>query len=87
LSFMKSILHVSASTRPSSVRCKQRYTNAEKSLIFGKWPTWRANSFLSIFSFITPYMFRALRAHHQERQIVSIQLLVTVTLCEWPCHV
>jgi hypothetical protein len=24
-------------------------------------------------------MFRARRAHHQERQIVSIQLLVTVT--------
>jgi len=26
-------------------------------------------------------MFRAHRAHHQERQIVSIQLLVAVTLC------
>ena len=26
-------------------------------------------------------MFRAHRAHHQERQIVSIQPLVTVTLC------
>ena len=32
-------------------------------------------------------MFRALRAHHQERQIVSIQALVTVTLCWWPCRV
>ena len=30
-------------------------------------------------------MFRAHRAHHQERQIVSIQPLVAVTLCRWPC--
>jgi len=30
-------------------------------------------------------MFRAHRARHQERQIVSIQPLVTVILCEWPC--
>ena len=32
-------------------------------------------------------MFRAHRAHHQERQIVSIQSLVTVTLCRWSCRV
>jgi len=32
-------------------------------------------------------MFRAHRAHHQERQIVSIQTLVAVTLCQWPCRV
>jgi hypothetical protein len=32
-------------------------------------------------------MFRAHRAHHQERQIVSVQPLVTVTLCQWPCCV
>ena len=32
-------------------------------------------------------MFRAHRAHHQERQIVSIQPLAAVTLCWWPCHV
>jgi len=32
-------------------------------------------------------MFRAPRAHHQERQIVSIQPLVTFTLCWWPCRV
>jgi hypothetical protein len=32
-------------------------------------------------------MFRAHRAHHQERQIVSIQRLVTVTLYRWPCSV
>ena len=37
--------------------------------------------------FITLYMFPAHHAHHQERQIVSIQPLVTVTLCEWPCLV
>jgi hypothetical protein len=36
--------------------------------------------------FLTLYMFRAHRAHHQERQIVSIQPLVAVTLCQWPCH-
>jgi hypothetical protein len=28
-------------------------------------------------------MFRAHRAHHQERQIVSIQPLVAVTLSRW----
>ena len=32
-------------------------------------------------------MFRAHRAHHQERQIVSIQPLVTVTLCWCPRRV
>jgi len=31
-------------------------------------------------------MFRAHLAHHQERQIVSIQPLVAVTLCRWPCR-
>jgi len=31
-------------------------------------------------------MFRAHRAHHQERQIVSIQPLVTVTVCWWLCR-
>jgi hypothetical protein len=40
-----------------------------------------------LFLFLTPYMFRAHRAHHQERQIVSIQPLVTVSLCRWPCRV
>ena len=42
------------------------------------------HKFLSLYLFITLYMFRAHRAHHQERQIVSIQLLVTVILCWWP---
>jgi len=37
--------------------------------------------------FLTLYMFRAHRAHHQERQIMSIQTLVAVTLCRWPCRV
>jgi hypothetical protein len=32
-------------------------------------------------------MFRPHRAHLQERQTVSIQPLVPVTLCRWPCHV
>jgi hypothetical protein len=33
-----------------------------------------------LFLFLSPYMFRAHCTHHQERQIVSIQPLVTVTL-------
>jgi len=37
--------------------------------------------------FLTLYMFRAHRAHHQERQILSIQPLVAVTLCPWLCRV
>ena len=40
-----------------------------------------------LFLFLTLYMFRAHRADHQERQIVSTQSLVTVTLCRWPCRV
>jgi hypothetical protein len=31
-------------------------------------------------------MFRAHRAHHQERQIVSIQPVVAVTVCRWLCR-
>jgi hypothetical protein len=47
------------------------------------------HKFLSmyLFLFITLYMFRAHRAYHQEEQIVSMQPLVTVTLCWWPCRV
>ena len=40
-----------------------------------------------LFLFLTIYMFRAHRAHEQERQNVSIQPLVVVTLCRWPCRV
>jgi hypothetical protein len=40
-----------------------------------------------LFLFLTLYMFRVRRAHHQERQIVSTQSLVTVTLCRRPCRV
>jgi len=40
-----------------------------------------------LFIFLTLYMFRAHRAHHQEVQIVSIQPLVDVNLCRWPCRV
>ena len=36
--------------------------------------------YLCLFLFSTLYMFRGHRAHHQERQIVSIQPLVTVIL-------
>ena len=45
------------------------------------------NFFMYLFVFFTLYMFRAHRAHHQERQIVSIQPLVAVTVCRWPCRV
>jgi hypothetical protein len=46
------------------------------------------HKFLSVylFLFLILYMFRAHRAHHQERQIVSIQPLVAVKLCWWPCR-
>ena len=37
-------------------------------------------SSMYLFLFITLYMFREHRAYHQERQIVSIQPLVTVCL-------
>ena len=40
-----------------------------------------------LFLFLTLYMFAAHRAHRQERQIVSTQPLLTVTLCRWPCRV
>jgi len=40
-----------------------------------------------LFIFLTLYTFPAHRAHHQERQTVSIQPLVAVTLCRWPCRV
>jgi hypothetical protein len=40
-----------------------------------------------LFIFLTLYMFRTHRAHHQERQFVSIQPLVAVTVCRWPCRV
>ena len=32
-------------------------------------------------------MFRTCHAHHQEKQILSIQLLVIVTPCWWQCPV
>ena len=39
-----------------------------------------------LFLFLTLYVFRAHRAHHQEKQIVSIQPLAAVNLCWWPCR-
>ena len=40
-----------------------------------------------IYLFIVFYMFRACHALHQEKKIVSIQLLVIVTPCWWQCRV
>ena len=56
-------------------------------MILGKWPTWRTIFSMYLFIFLTLYMFRTHHAHHQERQIVSIQPLVAVILCRWPCCV
>jgi hypothetical protein len=55
-------------------------------MILGNWPTWCTNSFLCVYFYVfkTLYMFWAHSAHHQERQIVSIQPLVTVSLCWRP---
>ena len=63
------------------------YRVIKKCLILGNCPIWRTNSFQFIYLFIVLYMFRACHAHHQEKQIVSIQLLVIVTPCWWPCRV
>ena len=57
-------------------------------MILGNCPTWRTNSFQCIYLFIVLYMFRACHAHHQEKQIVSIQLYSqpahdTATNTEW----
>ena len=38
-------------------------------VILGNWPTWRTNSFQCIYLFIVLYMFRADRAHPQEKQL------------------
>jgi hypothetical protein len=56
-------------------------------VILGKWPTWRTILSMYLFLFLTLYMFRAHRVHHQERQIVSIQSLVTVSVCRCPFRV
>ena len=39
--------------------------------------------FQCIYLFIVLYMFRTCHAYHQEKQIVSIQLMVIVTPCWW----
>ena len=41
---------------------------------------------LYLFLFLTRYMFRAHRAHHQERQIVSIQPLVFLVIYMFRAH-
>ena len=50
------------------------------------WMTNVMHKFFSmyLFLFTTLYMFRAHSAHHQERQIVSIQPLVKIILYWWP---
>jgi len=74
--------------------CRAKQIN----IILGKWPTWRTmilgncpnwrtNSFQCLYLFIVLSMFRACHGHHQEKHIVSIQLLVIVTPCWWQCRV
>ena len=62
-------------------------TKLNGNMILGNCPTWRTNYFQCIYLFIVPYMFRTCHAHHQEKQNVSIQLLVIVTPCWWQCRV
>ena len=74
-----------------SVRVSARNISASTGRIFMKFDTFfllnnqpDAQFFsVDLLIFLTLYMFRAHRAHHQERQIMSIQPLVAVTLCRW----
>ena len=70
------------------LRCKisVRSTAVELCVSDSWWMTNVMHKFSSmcLFLFATLYMFRAHSAHHQERQIVSIQPLVTDILCWWP---
>jgi hypothetical protein len=50
----------------------------------GKWPTWRTILFSYMFISIL-YMFRATSCSSSGESTVSIQLLMYVTLCKWPC--
>jgi hypothetical protein len=57
------------------------YTNNQQSIRFLVNDQRDAQFFIMyLFLYLTHYMFQAHRAHHQERQIVLIQPLVTVTL-------
>ena len=73
-----------ASSANSSTELSKRSSDAplltEYLTFLGNCPTWLTNFFQCIYLFIVLYMFRACHAHHQEKQIVSIQLLVIVTL-------
>ena len=60
---------------------------AHHAMILGNCPNCCVNSFQCIYLFIVLYMFRACHAHHQEKHIVSIQLLIIVTPCWWQCRV
>ena len=82
----------SPAMKPFSVAQSQHFgfnvlLTVHHAMILGNCPAWRTNSFQSIYLFIVLYMFRACHAHNQEKQIVSIELLVIVTPCWWQCHV
>ena len=56
-------------------------------MILGKWPTCHTNSFLcTYFYFYLSTCFEHIVLIFR-RETVSVQPLVTVTLCRWPCHV
>jgi len=71
-----------------TLRTLRKPEHSEHVLSDSWWMTNVTHNFsMYLFIFLTLYMFRAHRAHHQERRIVSIQSLVAVTLCRWPCRV
>jgi hypothetical protein len=76
--------------RVSKIITLLSYTEPNKDCFTFCWPCimllflvndQRDAQFSSMYLFLTLYMFRAHHAHHKERQFVSIQPLVTVTLC------
>ena len=57
------------------------------SISLGKWPTWRKIYFYVFVSIYNSLPASSTSCSSFEIQIVSIQPLVTVTLCWWPCRV
>ena len=86
LSYLKDEFYIYVSVHHNSILYKEP-TRCNFGSILGNCPTWRTNSFQCIYLFIVLYMFRACHAHHQKKQIVSIQLLVIVIPCWWQCRV
>ena len=87
LSYLKDEFYIYVSVHHNSILYKEP-TRCNFGSILGNCPTWRTNSFQCIYLFIVLYMFRACHAHHQEKQIVSIQLYSqpahdTATNTEW----